>query len=308
MPAIHAILLVRDEADILPVTLPHLLSFCDTLSIIDNGSADATWDLLCAAAAGERRVMFLERDAGPAHLHLRGRAFEALRGRGVLREGDWVLRADADEVYHADVPRFLREGVGPREGRVFSAQHQFVITRAQAAAMEATGTGLDLPLERRVTRYVPDATPEPRFFRYRRGMRWNAGHSNPLLPGLPARERVPVRHYRWRSPEQMRRRCALRASEARRSAHGTHWQIEDWRRWLEPDDAPYLRTWSPDTPGAFDEDALEHAPPLVETRLARARRAAVYCSGLVRVIDRWPAARGVDVQRVPGASVGARQA
>ena len=46
-----------------------------------------------------------------------------------------------------------------------------------------------------------------------------------------ARERIPIRHYPHRDPQQMQRRFRLRAAIMRMGgATGNHWRLEDWRQ------------------------------------------------------------------------------
>ena len=94
----HAFLLVRNEADILPQTLPHLLEFCAAVHVLDTGSTDGTWDLVREMALREKRLRPFASAPLTGDVSLRGIMFEAVRR--TMRGGDWFGRVDADEFYH----------------------------------------------------------------------------------------------------------------------------------------------------------------------------------------------------------------
>src|SRR5437762_4185 len=90
--------------------------------------------------------------------------------------------------------------------------------------------GEDAARGERRRRFVVQAFPEPRLFRYRRGIKWPVGSYVPLCGGRTAVARIPVRHYRWRDPAQAAARCALRRAMREAGANvGPHWGLEDWR-------------------------------------------------------------------------------
>lgn len=280
----HGILVLRDEADILPQTLAHLLTWVDSLHIFDTGSTDGTWETVREWAARDSRINPLGREEVRFHNGLRGMVFN--RVRAGFEPGDWVARLDADELYHIPPPEFIRERVRPCEGRVFGQHYDFLITRAEAAAWEErpeTPRERARPIEERRTRYLVQDFPEPRLFRYRRMMRWDARDRPdsyvPRRGGLIARARIPIRHYRWRDPEQAARRCALRsAAKAAGAPVGPHWKTADWRDWLANDEDPRVLSWSPgrDLP---DPGLTNHLP---RGTLARE---LVYRTGLVHLLD-----------------------
>ena len=44
-PRFHALLPVRDEADIIGQSLRHMLTWVDAIYVFDNGSVDDTWEI-----------------------------------------------------------------------------------------------------------------------------------------------------------------------------------------------------------------------------------------------------------------------
>jgi hypothetical protein len=70
-------------------------------------------------------------------------------------------------------------------------------------------------------------------FKYRRGMQWSHDASFPFNAGFVSSQRIPIRHYPHRDPEQMARRYQLRAAMMKLKAHaGGHWKLDDWRQEL----------------------------------------------------------------------------
>src|SRR5689334_20989789 len=62
MPRFHGLLVVRDEADIVAQTLNHLLGWIDTVSVLDSGSNDGTWDIVVDRSKKDRRIVPVEQN------------------------------------------------------------------------------------------------------------------------------------------------------------------------------------------------------------------------------------------------------
>lgn len=282
--AFHGIMVLRDEGDIIAQTLAHLMTWCDSLTILDTGSTDGTWDIILDAARRDPRINPLARVERPFHNGLRALVFHAARDR--FQPGDWVGRLDADEFYHISPPTFAAERLGASDGRVFAQMYDFLLTRNEATAWdrgEETLADRARPIEHRRTRYLVQEFPEPRFFRYRRRMVWPETSYVPLRGGLIAAPRIPVRHYRWRDPVQAAARCALRRETFNSGGLvGRHWDLADWRDWLANDEDPRLLRHTPGAP--LPDPALTNHLP------GPARAAAhrlLYGSGAVHVLDRF---------------------
>src|SRR6267142_3346994 len=102
----HGLMLVRDEEDILPQCLDHLLTWIDGLYVMDLGSTDATWDIVHSYAAKDRRVFPLLSE--PIIYGEGVRSFLFARFRDRFANGDWIMKVDADEFYHIPPPEFVR--------------------------------------------------------------------------------------------------------------------------------------------------------------------------------------------------------
>jgi glycosyltransferase involved in cell wall biosynthesis len=107
-----ALMAVRNEANILPITLGHLLYTIkvDRLMVADNGSADGTKAILASAAKLDHRVHWTDA-SGPYNQQsiITGLAEDARRSGAT-----WLLPTDADEFHWLKIPLHALdvEGVG----------------------------------------------------------------------------------------------------------------------------------------------------------------------------------------------------
>ena len=74
---------------------------------------------------------------------------------------------------------------------------------------------------------------EPRFFRHRDRLRWEIDKGWPTHMGLTFPERIRMKHYKYRTPEQIQRRLDTRRDNRRRGFPGwDHAKSLDWRTTL----------------------------------------------------------------------------
>ena len=292
----HALLPVRDEADIVGQCLRHLLTWADAVYVFDTGSADDTWQIVGDLAAGDPRVRLLGKDdVYFSETRLRGWMFHQARRH--MADGDWFLRVDADEFHHIPPPEFVRSHLRRHETIVFHQYYDFRLTAAEVQAWQAgQETLLDRarPIEERRRRFTVTPYSEPRLCRYRETMRWPPTVSFPYNAGFRARARLPIRHYPHRDPPQLERRCRLRAAmmaDADNRRHWSqpdahHWAIRDWRSFILPDDYPDLHHWAPGAPLPEFRFTDHLAPPHV--RIAQRLLHACFLPTLDRLRLRHP--------------------
>ena len=102
---IFAIMLVKDEADIVKSVILSAKKWADRIFIMDNGSTDGTWEI-CKSLADEI-VVPLKQDFRPYSNGLRADVFNEFKHES--EDGDWwCFKLDADELYLDDPKEFLK--------------------------------------------------------------------------------------------------------------------------------------------------------------------------------------------------------
>lgn len=245
----HALMLVRDEADIVEQCLTSASTWCDAIYVYDTGSTDGTWELVLAAARQNSCVVPVGREAVYYTEGLRGFLFNQVRNRAT--DGDWFVRLDADEFYPILPPNFVKERLRSCESLICNQTYEFRLTIEEAEVCCSPSNVLvdrKRPIQERRRFFIPLEYAEPRMFRYRRTMRWSPHQYGPWNAGYAARERIPVLHYPHRDPIQLKARLHLRA-EMRKymrsidGGQGAHWDAEDWRSILVPQNDTRLLKW-----------------------------------------------------------------
>jgi hypothetical protein len=244
----HVLLAVRDEADIMVQCLQHLLAWADAVYVFDTGSLDETWEIVLQCASNEARVVPLGKDAVFfSEKRLRGWMFDQARPR--MSEGDWFLRADADEFHHIPPPEFVRKRMRRHETVAYHQYYDFRLTIGEVAAWEEgkeTLADRKRPIEARRRWFTINSYAEPRLCRYRESMKWPETVSFPYNAGYLARERLPIRHYPHRDPVQLERRCVVRSlmMAEPENACNQHWRERNWRAHISPTEPP-VQYWRP---------------------------------------------------------------
>ena len=199
---VYSLLVVKDEADVVGFSLTDACRWSDKIIVIDNGSSDGTWELIQQMAAENPKIVPYLRYEGPFHIGLRSKAFRAFRHE--MHLGDWwCVRLDADEFYPGDV-RALLHRIPWWCRTVKKLSTDYVITHED---LDEGLIGNDFGHDREHLRYcLPTRRAERRFMRHSPFLIWLARWRYPHPWGIVAKERIPVDHYQYRSPEQMQRR------------------------------------------------------------------------------------------------------
>lgn len=241
---IAAVTMVRDELDVLPSTLAHILDQVDLVFVADNGSIDGTREHLRSVAEQNDRLVVLD-DLDPRYLQ--SEKMTRLAHLAGMAGASWVVPFDADEVWYSPFGRIGDVLTGIAE--------QWLTVRAPVFDHVATAQDPD----------VPDPV---------RRMGWRRSTANPL-PKVAARIRpdlvieqgnhgarfdggatvydpvLVVRHFPYRSVEQLVRKVRNGAQAYRAagdelpSSMGAHWR--QWGDLLDAQGeeaiADLFRTW-----------------------------------------------------------------
>ena len=199
--SVRAILIVKNEDDILNIVITHLLTFCETIYVLDNGSTDTSIEIL--RELDGRGVVYLGSIRVPFFDNLRNWVWQIVKGDA--KDNDWWLFADADEFYAQDVVKFLNN-VPIEYGVVLKAQIYPIPIRSQRDSF-ANQKNWDPEF---YTHYFQSTWVEPRFLRHTKRLSINSenltfSHARAIFP-------VPLKliHYNWRTVDQVGKRITTR--------------------------------------------------------------------------------------------------
>jgi glycosyltransferase involved in cell wall biosynthesis len=238
---VAGISMVRDEADILPVTVGNMLRQVDWLLIADNGSVDGTRELLKAL---DRVTVVDDSEVG----YYQSQKMSALAERAMREGADWVVPFDADEIWYSPFAHRIADELAERDESVCrAAVYDHVATHGCQE--------FPPPYRRR------DAIPLPKVAcRTRPGLTIHQGnHGCDFGPTIDGR--LVVRHFPYRSVEQFVRKVrngsqAYAATDLPEDI-GQHWR--DYGRLTDEqlDDVFHRYFWSANPA----EDGLIYDPP-----------------------------------------------
>src|SRR5690606_4675809 len=119
MTCIVGVCMVRDEDDILPRTVDHMLTQgVDRLVIADNGSQHPVADQLAGHGINLGRVEVVD-DPEPGYYQ--DRKMSHLAAQAVLGGADWVVPFDADELWYSPDGRTVADVLSAADADVVAA-------------------------------------------------------------------------------------------------------------------------------------------------------------------------------------------
>jgi len=212
-PHIHAICVVQNEQDVIADCIGWAACFCDAITVWDLGSVDGTLEILEGLASEAVRVT--HRPDLPYSRAVRPAMLESVRG--ALPPGSWLYVLDADEFFVGDPRPLLADAARAGAHTVRTWQLNAVPTPDDLSRLEAMGREAweALPLFERLP-WFRIVGRERRFVRCGEELRWSAsdGRSRMRLAdggSLRIHRRAGLmRHFRWRSPSQVKARFETR--------------------------------------------------------------------------------------------------
>jgi glycosyltransferase involved in cell wall biosynthesis len=219
-----AVMLVKDELDIIAPVVRHLLAQVDQVIVSDNASSDGTRERLGELAARNDRLTVLDDTETGYYQARKTTALALLAARG---GHEWVIPCDADEWWYAPDGRRLADflaGVPPDTVRVRAPLYNHIPTGLDR-------TQIADPLARIGWRF---RNHQPLKFgkvacRLLPGLEIEMGNHAAAVPGIGT-ELVDlcIRHFSWRTAAQYLRK--IRNGEKAYAAtdlpegYGSHWR------------------------------------------------------------------------------------
>jgi hypothetical protein len=242
-----AVLMVKDEADIIGFTIRHLFGEgIDRILVADNGSTDETRDILDHWASTLPVTVVDDWEPG----YYQADKMTALAHQAISLGAEWVLPCDADELWYANEGT-IAETLAGTDADVIRAQGwDHIVTPCDPPGRNPYRTAIH-------RRTYPQKLPKVAF-RATPTFRLHMGNHDVDHPGRPVDGLLALRHFQYRSREQMARKvrqgkAAYEASNLHYD-YGTHWRIMGglsdadldlhWQDLLDepgliPDPAPY---------------------------------------------------------------------
>ncbi len=258
---IFALCVVKNEGDIIEECLRSASLWADRIFVYDGQSTDDTWEKVVAMQ--NEKIVPWRQNGKVFQESLRAEIFNAYRHEAA--EGDWWCSLDADEFYIHD-PRAFLTAIPAWQHVVWGVAVEYYLTHGDIAQLDFT-----LPMRELLNsiRYYRAENAEPRFFRYRPDMIWSENDGWPRHMGIPAKERILFKHYKYRSPTQVQLRIDTRLSSQKRGYvvrpqyTSTHWE-------QEITDTADLDFDAQDGHYRLREDRLpQHLQPLAHTLIKR---------------------------------------
>lgn len=204
---IHSICLAKNEADIIAQTLIEATKWSDYIYVVDNGSDDGTWQIILDCAGKNSQIIAHKQDKRTYYDGMRAEIFHEFRKNS--NPGDWWCRLDADEIYIDDPRLFLSDVEKPYQA-VWAASFQYYFTNKDLERYEQNAEHFsnDVPVEEKC-RYYLNNWSENRFFKYDQRIVWDTKRGWPYF-GAICPSRIRMKHYQYRSPQQIQQRLAAR--------------------------------------------------------------------------------------------------
>lgn len=244
--SVAAVMLVKDEADIIEPVVRHTLLNVDEVIVSDGGSTDGTYEIL------EAMPVTLQRDEEFGHYQ--GRKTTAMAMQALALGHQWAIPIDADEVWIAGDGRPVRDflaGVAPDVKTVRAVLYNHFPTAHDPPPRDLCGLEGIPGSEAIVEAFNLTPTPNPL-----KRIGWRSRSHQPpqfgkvacrLLPSLVINEGnhsadsdeigseiggLEIRHFSWRTPERYVAKMAngyrvLAATDL--PAHiGAHWRMHGY--------------------------------------------------------------------------------
>ncbi len=226
---IYAICLTKNEDDVIGQSLVFATRYCEKIFVIDNGSTDATWDIVKTLAQQHPQIVAFSQTFERSTGALRWLAYEA-HHQG-LSDDDWWMILDSDEFLAEDPRPVIQKAMAEGASIIKAWQIQFYYTEKDHEVWLEGRDRRDRPIYQRRRYYCIDHQ-EPRLFRNQSRGSWKTAAMSRHL-GMPpwlqkqetdgswrtygrtragtmSRWRIFNRHYQYRDPNQIEQRLKLR--------------------------------------------------------------------------------------------------
>lgn len=226
---ILSISVIKDEADIIALSLSKALEWSDKIFVLDNGSTDNTWEIVKDLSEQDPRIVPWKKFDVPFYEGLRAEVFNEFRT--IAEEGDWwCFRLDADEFY-IDNPKHFLQNISKRHHYVCKDSIEYYLTFKDLEELNFKENFSSLI--NKIKYYDKFTYREARFFRHRNRLDWNPKDPFPKHMGIVSNKLIRAKHYQYRSIDQIQRRLEVRREAIKNGFPGwEHASQEDYNKKL----------------------------------------------------------------------------
>lgn len=204
---IFALVVVKNEDDIIYDVIESATQWAEKIFIMDNMSTDTTWEKLKKISDKYNNVILWGQYGGKFNEGLRQILFKEYRH--FASENDWWCRLDGDEFYIDDPRSFIRK-LPERIDHIYNASFQYYYTEQDydRDLSKTPGNGYS---DYESLRWYKCNHSEIRFVKNKQSICWLQYEGWPCNLLYPTTDRIRLKHFQYRSLEQIKNRAYLRS-------------------------------------------------------------------------------------------------
>lgn len=226
---IYALLLVKNEVDIIGSVLKSAAQWSDKLIVFDNGSTDGTWEKVKEIAGEYPNIIPFMQDNRPFRIGLRSILFNTFK-KELTKNDWWCIRMDGDEFY-IDNPREFLSTIPAKYKQVWKDSIDFQLTKEDVEEFSFANNFEQDKIN--INYYKPKTWTEIRFLRHSNRLRWNVEQKLPIPKGLTYPKKIRVKHFQFRNPIQLEKRFKTRQQAIAKNCHSfKHEKGKSWNDYL----------------------------------------------------------------------------
>ncbi|MGA8118629.1 glycosyltransferase family 2 protein [Rouxiella badensis] len=205
---VFALVVVKNEGDIIFDTIESATKWADKIFVIDNMSTDNTWEKLNALKDKYDNVILWGQYGGKFNEGLRQILYREYRG--FSSENDWWCRLDGDEFY-IDNPKDFLKNLPTDVDHVYNASFQYYYTERDYRNELNLSDCAELNYNR--LKWYKCNHSEIRFVKNKRTLCWPQEEGWPCNLLKAASGRIRLKHFQYRTIEQIKNRFLVRSRE-----------------------------------------------------------------------------------------------
>ncbi len=212
---IHSICLVKDESDIIGDVIEEAIKWSDYIYIYDNGSTDGTTNILKELSASYPNIIFYKWSDRPFEDTIRCEVFQAFKSKAV--KGEWWCRLDADEFYIDNPKTFLKQ-INGKYNTVYHTSFNYYFTEKDLKQYHKNPDDFSY----KNLHFYKNNWSEIRFMRDNGNLYWPESSSWPVMNMKICPQKIRVKHYQYRNPQQIDKRVSNRKKAYEESGKFSH--------------------------------------------------------------------------------------